>query len=306
MGKKSSPDASIKVAIDPERRRRNDLSICIVNFNTKQHLKKCLTSIKKTKDLKLETIIVDNASTDGSSEMVKHKFPQVQLIKNSKNVLFSKAYNQAFTQARGKYVLILNSDTILPPNTLKKMADFMEKHSEAAAASCKQVDENGTLDFTCSRSPTPIIEFYESSLLGKVIDKKKLLSDYRYLDWKRDTTRSVDILSGSFMLVRSDVLRKLKGFDENLKLFYSDTDLCLRMKQAGYKLYHNAGVTITHLRAQSVKKLSSWQRQKQALQDVLTYYRKHFGFLWWLFLWLSTRPDWIYWRLKSFSNTHET
>ena len=277
-----------------------DISISIANFNTRELLKNCLRSIvTNTNGLKVEILVVDNGSRDGSFSMVQDQFPQVNLIKNSKNLFFSKAYNQALKKAQGKYFLILNSDTILPKNSLIKMLVFMEKYPNAAAASCREIDENGNLDLTCSRFPTPLMEFFESNLLSKIFKNKKLLHKYRYANWKRNTTRQVDVIPGSFMFLRKALMEKIGGFDENLKLFYSDYDLCLRMKKAGFVNYFYSKVTITHLRAQSVKLLDKWQLAKISLLDMLYYYKKHFGISWYIILRLSFIPNWIYWRLKS-------
>ena len=277
-----------------------DLSIAIVNFNTKDHLRNCLSSIYNYIDkLDFEVIVVDNGSKDGSVAMIKNEFRKVILMRNSKNLFFSRAYNQALEKAQGKYFLILNSDTKLRKDSLYKMFVFMEKYPNAAAASCREIDENGNLDLTCSRFPTPLMEFFESNLVGKIIKNNKLLAKYRYGSWPRDTLRAVEVIPGSFMFTRRSLVKKLGGFDEKLLLFYSDYDLCLRMKKAGFVNYFYSKVTITHLRTQSVKLLDKWQLYKISLADMLTYYKKHFGFIWWLFLWIAYRPNWLYWRLKS-------
>ena len=277
-----------------------DLSIAIVNSNTKDHLRNCLSSIYNYIDkLDFEVIVVDNGSKDGSVAMIKNEFRKVILMRNSKNLFFSRAYNQALKKAQGKYFLILNSDTKLRKNSLYKLFVFMEKHPKAAAASCREIDGNGNLDLTCSRFPTPLMEFFNSNLLFKIFKNNKLLHRYRYANWKRNTTRQVDVIPGSFMFLRKALMKKIGGFDENLKLFYSDYDLCLRMKKAGFVNYFCSLVTITHLRSQSVELLDKWQLFNISLSDMLTYYKKHFGFFWWLFLWLTFRLNWFYWKLKT-------
>lgn len=279
-----------------------DLSISIVSFNTKNLLEKCLTSIfQNTKNIKFEVLVVDNGSNDGTVTMVKNKFPQVKLIKNKENLFFSKAYNQALKKASGEYILILNSDTIIPKKALEKIIEFLKKHPKIGAASCKHIDNIGRVDSTCSRSSTPKFELLESSLLGKLIDSQKTKAYFRYQGWKRDSSRQVDVLPGSFIMIRSTVLDRIGLLDENLKLFYSDTDFCLRIQQAGFALFHMGDVSITHLRAQTVNQLNPWERYKLSESDMLKFYKKHFGIFWWLFLWLAFRPNWLYWRLKSFS-----
>jgi len=178
-----------------------DLSIVIVSFNTKELLRKCLSSIyKNTKTLTFETIIVDNASQDASVPIIKQQFSKVILIENQCNVYVVKAANQGLKRSRGKYFLFLNSDTIIPQNCLEKMVDFMAKNPKVGLASCLQVDEHGRTDLTCSRFPHPIIELFETNFPAKLLRRavpaqkvEKLLTSYRYGDWKRDTIRRVDL-----------------------------------------------------------------------------------------------------------------
>lgn len=276
--------------------RKTDISVTIVNFNTKNLLKTCLNSVLKSKGgIKIETIVVDNASVDGSAKMVEDQFPQVKLIKNKKNRYFSKAYNQAFANASGKYTLILNSDASVSPNTPRRIFDYMEANEDVGAVSVAQIDQKGKIDATCSKTPTPLIEFFESNLLGKYFRPKRLISEYRYAGWKRNTIKQVDILPGSFILVRSSILKKLKGFDEKMVLFYSDTDLCMRLKELGYKLIHLGNIKINHLKAQTVKIVSQKEIQKLALGDMLTFYKKHFGLFSWLILHVLYIPNRLYW-----------
>ena len=176
----------------------------------------------------------------------------------------------------------------------------MENHPEDAASSCRQVNDKGQIDKTCSLFPTPIIEFLESNILTKPLRPNKILKRYRYNDWKRNTSREVDVIPGSFMFIRKKTLEKVGYFDENLLLYYGENDLCLRIKKAGLSVYHNPKVTIIHRRSQSVKQLPPWQLFQITLHDMLYYYKKHFGLAWWLFLWITYRANWIYWRLQSF------
>ena len=282
---------------------KKDLSICIANYNTKQLLQKCLRSIfKNTSGLNFEVLVVDNGSVDNSVEMVKTTFPKVKITISKKNLYFSKAYNLALTKSTGTYCLILNSDTQIPKNSLRDTFVFMQKHPKVGAASCREINENGQVDKTCSRFPTPQIEFLESNMLTKPFRQNKILKRYRYDSWKRNTTKEVDVIPGSFMLIRKSVLEKIGYFDENLSLYYGDNDLCVRIKQTGQKIYHLGTISIIHLQSQSVKLLPQSQIFKIALQDMLYYYRKHFGFFWWLFLWITFRSNWLFYKLISKSD----
>lgn len=304
-----------------------DLTISIANYNTRGHLKNCLESIfssvgegniiknirkrspqgkktdilKNSKGLKIEIFVVDNASTDGSQKMIKQEFPQINLIENPKKFTRHgwRAYNQATQRAKGQFIVTMNSDILISKTTLSKMIQFLKSHPDAAAAAPRQVDKNEHLAFTCSRFPTPQIEFFESNLLAKIFKNKKLIDWYRYNGWQRNTVRKVDVISGSFFFADASKMQKVGWFDENFLLYYGENDLCLRIKKTGFHIYHNPHVTITHLQSESVKKLSSWELNKIVLNDMLYYYKKHFGIIWWLFLWFAYRPNWLYWKWRN-------
>lgn len=278
-----------------------DLSICIVNFNTANLLKKCLESIyKNTSGINFEIITVDNGSTDDSAKTIKTLFPKVKIISKKTNVFFSKGYNLALKTSRGKYCLILNSDTIIHKNTLKKIFQFMELNPQIAASSCLQTDMDGKIDKTCSQFPSPIVEFLESSILTKLFKNVGILKKYRYKKWNRKSDKIVDVIPGSFIFIRRDILQHVDYFDENLLLFYGENDLCKRIKKTDKNIYYFSGAKITHLRAQSVNLLPKWELYSIARSDMLYYYKKHFGTVWWLFLLIALSPNWLYWRLKSF------
>jgi len=287
-----------------------DLSISLVSHNSSLLLENCLKSIyENTKDVKFEIFLVDNASSDDTIQMVEKKFKDVKLTINSENALYTKAHNQNLKKISGRYFLVLNDDTIIHPNTIESIIAYLDTHPYIGLASCRQIDEHGKTDTTCSRFPHPLTEVFESSFVAKqflkivpILKVKRMVSHYRYSGWKRNTIREVDVIPGSFFLGRKILLEKVGLFDENLKLFYSDTDLCWRIKKAGYKLYHFADVAIIHLRAQTVNKLNPWKRYKLSENDMLYFYKKYYGFAWWLFLWLAFRPNWLYWKLVTFKN----
>lgn len=284
-----------------------DLSISLVSYKNRQLLENCLNSIfANIKRLKFEVSLVDNASKDGTVKMVKKKFPKVKLIENSQNLIYSKAHNQNLKKVKGKYFLVLNEDTLLSPSTLGEMVKFLEKHPKVGLASCREIDEKGIVDMTCSRFPHPIYDFFEASFAGKFLLKliplqnvKRMLADYRYKNWKRNTIRAIEVIPGSFFMGRKEVLNEVGLFDENLLLFYEEPDLCQRALRAGWETFHNGKVTITHLKTKAIAKLPEFARYQIAEHDMLNYYKKYFGFFWWLFLWISFRPNWLYWKVHS-------
>lgn len=283
-----------------------DLSISLISFNNKKLLEDCLNSIfLNIKKLNFEVLLVDNNSKDGSPLIVKEKFPQVKIICNRENRLFIKAHNQNLKKVKGRYFLVLNEDTVIPPLATEKMVKFMDKNPKIGLASCRQIDEYGNVDMTCSRFPTPIFELFEFSFLAKIFKKiflhssvDKALNSYHYKGWGRDTIKKVDVIPGSFFMGRQELLKKVGLFDEKLLFFYVEPDYCIRVKKANFSVYHNGKISIMHLKAKSLAKLSSFRRYQISEYSLLQYYKKYFGNIWWLILWLSLRPNWLYWRFK--------
>ncbi len=267
-----------------------DISIVIVNYNTAHPLKNCLTSIyRNSKNLTLEIIVIDNASTDQSISLVEKSFPRVTLIKNKKNLLYSKANNQGLRKASGRYFLVLNPDTVIRNNTLSAMVEFLDQDPSISLASCREIDKEGKTILTCHKTPTPLTEFFELRIFAKFFKNSSLIKEFRYKGWDRETIRDVDTLPGSFLFGRKEVLKKIGYFDEHLPLFYSDTDLCKRAKDKGLKLYHNGTVTITHLCAQSLGQFPMNTILMQSLRDMLYFHKKHYGVFWSRILFLFAR-----------------
>jgi len=230
-----------------------DLSIVIVSYNTIDFLKKCLESIFETaKDFSFEIIVVDNNSTDGSSKMVSENFKNVNLIKNSKNLGFSKANNQGVKKSKGRFVLFLNADTLVYENTLKKMIDFMDITKNAGASTCKLVLPSGNIDDASHRGfPTPWNAFSHFSGLSKTFGETKSFGGYNlgYLDF--NTTHEIDALAGAFMLVRRNAGEEVGWWDEDYFFYGEDLDFCYKLKQNGWKIYYVPQVSILHYKGVS-------------------------------------------------------
>lgn len=284
-----------------------NLSVGIVSFNTKSRLRDCLSSIyKNTKGITFEVFVVDNASIDGSADMVAKEFSQVKLIRNRNNLFLTKAQNQAMFKARGKYFLILNSDTIAHPGTLKKAVDFLDKHQKVGALGIKHLYPNGELEQTCQRFTTPVTEFLDTNILVNLVSelwkKPKALDRIRYAKWDRTTSRYVEAVSDACMFVPLRLLKKIGYYDEKFLLFFTENDLSLRIRKLGYSSYHLADASITHVRAQSLAHFRPYKNYKLYEHDMLVYYRKYFGQAWWLFLYVTTRLNHIYYLLEPIIN----
>lgn len=224
-----------------------DISIIIVNYNVKEYVASLLISIENAKhDLILETMVVDNASTDGSQEFLTSRFPNVRYVYNSVNVGFGKANNLAIRTASGKYTLIINPDTLIQENTLTTLYAHMEANPSTAAAGCKLLNPDGTFAPESKRSiPTPLTALYKVLGFG---------GDYYMSAIGEDEPANVEVLSGAFMFCRTSVLKQLDGFDERFFMYGEDIDLCHRIAQAGHVIEYVPSTAIIHYKGESTKK----------------------------------------------------
>ena len=234
------------------------LSIIIVNYNVKHFLKQCLKSIEKARqNIKMEIFVVDNNSVDNSIEMLKNDFPNVKLIINNKNVGFSKANNQAIKQTKGKYILLLNPDTIIEENTLKKTIAFFENNNNVGATGVKMIDGNGNFLPESKRSlPTPAIAFYKIFGLSTLFPKSKKFGKYHlnYLD--ENKIHEIDVISGAFFMTRKKILDNIGLLDEDFFMYGEDIDLSYRIQKNGYKNFYLPTTSIIHYKGESTKKTS--------------------------------------------------
>lgn len=232
------------------------LSIIILNYNTKEHLKRCLQSIKQSKDkIKKEIIVVDNASIDQSMAMARKNFPTVLLIQSGGNIGYAAGNNLGLKKAQGKYILLLNSDTQLLPNTLIKMLHFMDEHPDVGVSTCRVELPNGKLDPASHRGfPTPWNSLTYFSGLERIFPGTKLFGGY-HLGWKNlSQTHEIDTPAGAFYLTRKKVLDEVGLLDERFFLYAEDIDLSLRIKQAGWKIMYVPSTKIIHYKKTSGRK----------------------------------------------------
>ena len=255
-----------------------DLSVIIVNYNVKYFLEQCLYSVYRAKqDLKLEIFVVDNNSVDGSCAMVSEKFPGAELIRNDKNLGFSKANNQAIRKARGRYILLLNPDTLIEEDTLVKCVVYMDAHPRGGGLGVKMIDGKGKFLPESKRAlPTPRVAFFKIFGLTRLFPRSRIFGKYHlgYLD--RDKIQDVDILTGAFMMLRKTALDEVGLLDEDFFMYGEDIDLSHRLKNAGYTNVYYPETTIIHYKGESTRKGS--------LNFVLTFYnamlifaRKHYS-----------------------------
>lgn len=235
-----------------------DLSIIIVNYNVKHFVEQCLHSVfNASKNLNIEVFVVDNNSVDGSVPFIKQKFPQVKLIENKTNTGFSVANNQAIKQSSGKYVLLLNPDTVVQEDTFEKVIAFMNEHPEAGGLGIKMFDGKGKFLPESKRGlPTPAVAFYKIFGLAKLFPNSKKFGQYHLTYLDKDKTHQIDVLSGAFMLMRKETLDKVGLLDETFFMYGEDIDLSYRITLGGYKNYYFADSSIIHYKGESTKKSS--------------------------------------------------
>lgn len=244
-----------------------DLSVIIVNYNTKELLKNCVESVKNTYP-ECEIIVVDNASTDGSREEIL-KMP-VKAVLSEENSGFSKANNMGLKSATGENILFLNPDTVVHPETLTGCLEFLKANKNVGAAGCRVVLPDGSLDKACKRKfPNVFNSFCTIFKIAKVFPKL----GYNVLG-NDEGIYPVDCLVGAFMMCPKAVLDKTGGFDEDFFMYGEDVDLCLRIKKAGYDIFYLGNLAIDHVKGAVGKKS---KKAKIAFYDSMSiYYKKHF------------------------------
>lgn len=257
-----------------------DLSVCIVSWNTKDLLRKCIQSIlDKTAGLDYEIIVVDNDSKDGSLEMVRQEYPPCKVINSGQNLGFARANNLAVLHASGKYILYLNPDTEFETNALYGMYDCLEKNQTYGALGCKLIYPDGSLQYTCARAfTTPLNEFCELAMLYRIFPKSPFFSTVEMYYWDHESSREVDCISGACIMARKTIIDGLGGFDEEYFMYAEDVDLCYRIRKAGWKIYYLAQEKIIHHEGASSKKKPNKHYSTVQIRDSnVLFFKKNFG-----------------------------
>lgn len=252
-----------------------DVSIIIVNWNTKDVLRNCLESIyDQTNNIEFEVIVVDNASSDDSVSILKANFPGVKLIANDRNRGFAAANNQAMVVAKGRYILLLNPDTIILDNAIAKSVIFADYHVNAGVLGVKILNVDDTLQPSCFMLPSLLNMFLSSTYLYKLLPQSKFFGREQMTWWDRNDVREVEVVTGCFMLVRHEVIEQVGMMDERFFMYAEETDWCYRIKQAGWKIMFTPCGQIIHLGGVSSRQMKmEMEMQKRA--SILFYYKKH-------------------------------
>ncbi|MFZ3367148.1 MAG: glycosyltransferase family 2 protein [Candidatus Sulfotelmatobacter sp.] len=255
------------------------LSIVILCWNDAKVIYDCLRSIyATTRSTEFEVIVSDNGSTDGSIAFIRENYTQVRVIENGRNLRFAKANNVGIKESRGEYVLILNPDTIIHEGALDGMIAFADKHPEAGAFGCRVMNADSSYQVSARPFTSPKTDWVVALQLRSLGRVCSWFGSDTYVNWKGDTQREVDWISGCFILVRGDVLRALEGFDEQFFYYYEDMDLCRRIWESGHPIVYTPLFEITHLKGESTnKRLPPINFVLDSQITRYLYYKKYYG-----------------------------
>lgn len=265
---------------------RPDVSAVIVHFETPELISRCLQALRSSNGVTIEAIVVDNASRSFDPVAVAKSLPGAQIIRNRQNLGFAVASNQGLRIATGRYLLLLNADTIVEPHTLAKMTAYMDARPDVGCATARLLMEDGRLDLACRRSfPTPASALYRLSLLSRLFPRSRRFGRYNltYLDERVEA--EIDSPCGAFMMVRAEARDRVGLLDESYFMYGEDLDWAFRIKEAGWRVMYNPEATAVHLKRASSSQVKP--RAVRAFYDAMRiFYRRHYE---------RDYPRWLSW-----------
>lgn len=257
------------------------LTVIIVSYNVKYYLRQCLHSVNRAgRNLKMEVIVVDNASTDGTKDDIESDFPGVQLIWNKSNRGFAKACNQGLQNAGGTYILFLNPDTIVKEDSFEKCIRFFESHPDTGVLGVKMIDEYGRFLKESKRGfPDPPTALMKLTGLSHLFPHSAVFARYYLGHLDENQTHEIDVIAGAFMMIRKETLLVTGGFDEAFFMYGEDIDLSYRIQKQGYKNYYYPEVIITHFKGKSTPQKNL--RHTYVFYNAMhIFVQKHYGKKW--------------------------
>jgi N-acetylglucosaminyl-diphospho-decaprenol L-rhamnosyltransferase len=264
----------------PAAAERADLSVVVVSYNTVSLLDRMFAALNAARGkLQVQIIVVDNASRDGSPDFLRRNYPDVELIENTVNVGFGRANNQAVARAGGRYVLLLNTDAFVGPDTLSKTIEYMDTHPDCGVLGVKLVGSDGALQPSCRYFPTPWNVFLQSTGLMRLWPNTPLVDD---MSWDHNSVRTCDWVPGCYYLIRRDVIDRVGMFDPRYFIYYEEVDHCRAVRAAGWQVVYYPFTEVVHIGGESAKadsKITKVGRQISMLQieSELLYFRKFYG-----------------------------
>jgi hypothetical protein len=265
------------------------LSICIVNWNTRDELRYCLRSLLDHPGIRTanEIIVIDNGSSDGSSATVAREFPRVRLIANEKNEGYARGNNQAIEVSRGDFILLLNPDTRVLGGCVERLAAFLQARSEAGGVAPRLISPDGTTQRSVRSFPTPAALWFDALGLARLFRRFPFFSRYRMLFWDQQDMREVDQPMASALMLRRKAVEQTGSFDERFPLFFNDVDMCYRLKQAGWKIYYLPDAVVVHTGGASTRQVREFAL-RESHRSLAEFYRKHYaGKVCWASYWAT-------------------
>lgn len=259
-----------------ETETQRAVSIVVVSWNTRELLRRCLASLREEiAGIDAEVFVVDNASADGSADMVEEQYPEFRLIRNAENLGFAKANNQAFRLAKGRTVLLLNPDTEIHPGAITTLLEFLETHRKAAIVAPQLLNTDGSIQQSCRAFPTFLGMLYELLGLSKLFPNVQLFREYKMLDFDHDTEREVDQPEGACLLVRREIFEEIGMLDEAYFMLFEEVDWCYRIKKAGWQIWFTPSAKVTHHYGQSIKQVKV-RMIVSSHKGLYRFWRKHY------------------------------
>lgn len=283
-----------------------DVSIVIVTYNREDLLEQCLHSLKVLK-VEAETIVVDNASTDGTVKMIRTKFPEVKIIENGMNERFARANNAGIRQAGGRHVFLLNNDTEVHPGAIEYLCEYLDKNNDVGMVGPQLLNPDGTIQPSCHKFPSLWTHCCDMLALDRLFPKVRMLSTTVMAYFDHRTMMEVDHVTAAAAMVRSETLKRIGLFDEALSIYYNDLELSFRMKSAGWKTIFLPAVQVLHYGGQTANALKmSWEYFEEQYKNIFYYYRKVYGgpvlLIYKFLLLIGFLPRVMYWWGRSFVN----
>lgn len=265
-----------------------DLTIIIVSWNVREHLDRCLQSSLGQPGVSYEVLVVDNASADQSADLVRERYPNVQLIANHENRGYARANNQAIAKARGKFLLLLNPDTVIHKGTLAATVKYLSEHPKVGILGCRIENEDGSLQRSVRRFPTLVSQIWILLKLHRFFSGLSSLKRYLALDFDYAREQDADQVMGAFFAFRRELLETVGTLDDGFFLWFEEVDFCRRAKNAGWLVRYVPSFAITHVGGESFGQLLSVEQQTFFNRSLLRYFRKHHSVEAWLMLLILT------------------
>ena len=266
-----------------------DLTVIVVSYDSAAFLPACREALRRhTRRVAYEVVVVDNASRDGSAELVRRDWPEARLLVNPDNRGFARAVNQGAAGAAGRHLLLLNPDAEVGAEALDRCVGFLDTHPDVGVVGARVENPDGTLQRACRRSaPTPLVSLFRLGGLRRLFPRHPAARAYNLDDADPARTLEVDAVSGSFLMARREAWERAGGLDERYFLYAEDLDFCLAVKAAGYRVVYYPEAVVVHHKGASSRRASR-AANREFHRAMALFHRKHFA---------PTTPFWANWAI---------